>query len=225
MKNNAKIGIYTWKLDGIYKYVGQSSNIDKRMFQKHQECDILSKAVKKYGYDFFEKEIVCYCKEEELSDLEIYYIRELRTHVSEGGYNVSLGGDAPMRGRKHSSKTKKWLSENSPKIWLGKSFSNEHKERIRQNRPDMSSENNPMYGEHHSEETKEKISISHKGKKKNGSSSKYFGVWRDKYKTYIYWRVRIGCDNICTCHTEIDAALAYDNYVIEHNLNRPLNFS
>lgn len=66
--------------------------------------------------------------------------------------------------------------------------SKEHKQKIRENHPDFSGENHPMYGKHHSEESKNKMSESHKGKtlseehKKNiGKSNKgKHGYWNGK---------------------------------------------
>jgi group I intron endonuclease len=67
------------------------------------------------------------------------------------------------------------------------------------------------------------------GKKLKNKSSRYFGVYKiiDK-KKYIYWKALITFEGkktqIKTCKIEEDAARAYDKYVIENNLNRPLNF-
>lgn len=46
----------------------------------------------------------------------------------------------------------------------GKSLSLEHKKKISENHPDFSGENHPMFGRHHSEEAKLKISIGNTGK-------------------------------------------------------------
>lgn len=122
------------------KYIGQGSNANKRMMTRHLECKVLRDAIEKYGSENFKRYIIEYCKEEELSEKETYYIKKLHSHVSEGGYNISWGGDAPMKGRKHSLKTRKQLSKTH------------------------SGKNHPLFGKHHSEITKEKIRKANTGK-------------------------------------------------------------
>lgn len=75
--------------------------------------------------------------QEELNDREIYWISAYNSH-SDCGYNLNDGGG----GGNHN---------------LGKTFQ-DRKEH------DFSGENNPMYGKHHSEETKKKISNANSGK-------------------------------------------------------------
>lgn len=43
------------------------------------------------------------------------------------------------------------------KIWVGRKHSPESIQKISKNHSDVSGKNNPMYGKHHSEETKDKI--------------------------------------------------------------------
>jgi hypothetical protein len=68
------------------------------------------------------------------------------------------------------------------------------------------------------------------GKKNINASSQYFGVAIKKCKgdRYVYWRVQFWIKgiriNVGTFHSEVEAAHAYDNYVIDHNLLNPLNF-
>ena len=265
-------GIYVWKLDGVPKYVGQSIDINNRMNDNHKECKILNTAIKKYGYDGFEKEIICYCETEELSDLETYYIKELHTHVSEGGYNVSWGGYTPTKGLKLSEETKRKISISK----LGKPRSEETIQKIIKNHADFSGENGPFFGKKHSEDTKQrlseinlgkhpseetkekisrnsaranlgkhpseetlqKMSESHLGKfgeesalfgkKKSDASSKYYGVYKKiMYRKYIYWvayiRINGKSISIGNYKAELEAAKAYNDYVIENNLPNPLN--
>lgn len=93
---------------------------------------------------------------------------------------------SPMKGRHHSEETKKKLSEaNKGRIvseeerkamsernpWKGREgwmkgveFTDEHKKKISESHM---GENNPMWGKHHSEETKIKLSKSNKGQKRS----------------------------------------------------------
>lgn len=224
------------------KYVGQSVNIllewrvnhkNPLLRDKHHNIH-LQRAWNKYGESNFEHKIIHVCSEEELTNLEIFYIKELNAHQTLGGYNISWGGDAPMRNRKHSP---------------------EAKEKIRLSHPDISGENNPMFGKKHSEEwrnnhrlfslgrkhseeTKEKISLNHAdfsgennpnfGRKRKNSTSKYYGVTTKPSGKYSYWessvRVNKKSVKLGTFKLEEDAARAYDKYVVENNLPNPLNF-
>lgn len=94
------IGIYAWCLDGVYKYVGKSHNLEQRMYDKHKDSPILKNAIRKYGYDSFEKIVICYCEIEELNEKEIFFIKEFKTHRDFGGYNLTKGGDG-LSGKDH----------------------------------------------------------------------------------------------------------------------------
>ena len=138
------------------KYVGQTINPQKR-WSRHkldaQESDqCLYRAMRKYGIENFDFTIVEECKNEEMSEREIFWIEALDTYISNGkGYNMTHGGeiltgeDNPFYGKKHSEKTRKTISEMAS-ARIG--------------------ELNPFYGKHHSEDTKEKISKANKGKKR-----------------------------------------------------------
>jgi group I intron endonuclease len=206
-----KSGIYAWKLDGVYKYIGCGKDVEKRMLDRHRECPILYNAIDKYGYDSFEKVIISICKPNELRKLEIYYIKKFHTYVSEGGFNSNLGGGGPLE---HSKETKQKISENHA---------------------DMSGENHPNYGKHHSEETKQKMSIAKNGKnhprfgkKEKNASSQYYGVYKHADGKYIYWQACIYINGkqiyIGRRKSEIEAAQLYNKYVIDNNLLNPLNF-
>jgi group I intron endonuclease len=209
------------------KYIGQGENVEKRMMEKHYRCNAIFSALKFYGSENFEYKIIFLCPIEELDIWEKYYIKELHTHISEGGYNISWGGDANMRGRKQSASAK----EKCRKSKLG--------------------EKNPMFGAHHSEEHRRKQSIALLGKPKTldsrkklsetksrgncynfgtkrcNSTSKYFGVSLSNRKTNR-WLVGFSEDGIMRFvgrfKTELDAAKAYDKHVVENGLIHPLNF-
>ena len=95
----------------------------------------MARAVNKYPWDLWTHEIlaVVYTKED-AKELEQYFIKYYRTKNPEYGYNCTDGGDGV-----------------SDKDRTGAHNSNygNHK---------LAGENNPMWGKHHSEETKKKIS-------------------------------------------------------------------
>jgi len=209
-------GIYVWKLDGVPKYVGKSVDVHQRMRRKHSENKALNLAIAKYGYDAFEKEVICYCNLDELNEMEKHYIKTLRTHRSEGGYNLTWGGDGigggvehpffglfgkvhPSWGRKHSEETIRKLSDT-------------HK------------------GIRHSEEAKSKIAEAKKGEKNpffgykyKNATSRYYGVSKSRNKYRALVTVDKKMIHLGYYESEIEAGKAYNQYVLEHNLPHPLN--
>ena len=92
-------------ITGIYKitnlidgkiYIGQSRNIEQR-FQQHKlipfrksadDYDkVLYQAIREYGLDNFQFEIIEECKEEELNQKENYYIDFYKSNNPDYGYN------------------------------------------------------------------------------------------------------------------------------------------
>lgn len=83
------------------KYVGRTSNPEAR-FARHKldarngSDLVFHMAIRKYGEDSFEMEIIDKCESvEEAIELEKKFISELKTHIHEssGGYNMTSGGD------------------------------------------------------------------------------------------------------------------------------------
>jgi len=155
-----------------HKYIGQSMDLEyrtKRHFRDLRngvdDVCVLQNAWNKYGENNFKWYIVEECSVEELDNKEIFYIKEWHTHVDEGGYNISLGGDVPMRGRKHTEETKKKISEKNTGLlvgelnpFYGKKHTEEELQKMSENHKDMNGENNGMYGKNHTEETRKKMS-------------------------------------------------------------------
>lgn len=247
--NEILIGIYviTNKINNK-KYVGQSQDISSewlkyhlRKLRKGKHHNIyLQNSWNKHGEINFTHEILEICKVEELSKLEIYYIKELRTHHTLMGYNISWGGEAPMRDRKHTQESKDKISKsiggkNHPFFGMkkeenpnygktrpldavirtalankGKKRSEKQRDRMRKKHPSASGENNVNFG-----------------KKKKNSLSRYFGVSFDKSSKNKPYSSRLSIDGkvilIGKYETEIQAAKAYNEYVIEKELPNPLN--
>ena len=118
------------------KYIGQSKNIKKR-FQNHHLVDYKNEnncsyntkfyqAIRKYGIDNFEVIVLQLCKEEELDDLEIKFIKEFDTFKN--GYNSTEGGqfwspnihseEIETKRRQTREKNKSLMSENHPRAKL-----------------------------------------------------------------------------------------------------------
>ena len=144
------------------KYIGQTTRcIYDRHRQHMTDCYNENKkcynhpfyrAVRKYTIENFEiiilkQNLTNQCL---LNLFECYYIKKYNTMINGGyGYNVSDGGS---NGNNFAGKTKEEMSEIKKRMsdnnWL----------------KNGSKEIHPMYGKHHSEGTKEKISKKHKGK-------------------------------------------------------------
>lgn len=144
---NSDIGIYCIEnLTNNKKYIGQSIHIHRR-WSEHKyalnsnthDNDYLQKAWNKYGADNFRFYIIELCDLEELDDKECHYIELYNTIDVNYGYNLMFGGGV---NRDMSEATREKLRRANKR---------------RRNWPDMSGENNPMFGKHLSEETKEKI--------------------------------------------------------------------
>lgn len=127
-------------------YIGQSKNIKKRILYHHM-CDFNNinnccyetkfyKALRKYGLDNFEVEILVLCKEEELNENEIKFIKKFNSFRD--GYNSTEGGQAlsdnihcfetELKRQITREKTKALQDENHPRAKL----SNDEVIRIRQ---------------------------------------------------------------------------------------------
>ena len=98
------------------KYVGQGKVVENRMWNNHKGINIyFDRDMKEYGKDNFKRYIVIYCDNDEntLNFWEEYFIKNLHSHISEGGYNISWGGLHGMKGAVHSipkNKNPKYLS-------------------------------------------------------------------------------------------------------------------
>ena len=150
----------TNKINGK-SYIGKTNDIVRRWKEHrygHGGTSILSKAFAKYGLDNFEFSIICehdyHTKEEmnkKLSELEVYYIGVYNTFKK--GYNATIGGDG-ISFYSHSQETIEKIKESN----RGKKASEAKKQKI----------SAAKLGQHHSSETKEKI------------SSAYGYIWRYK---------------------------------------------
>lgn len=86
------------------QYVGKTiHDIEVRFLQhawsgaSHENNTYIDSAFGKYGKENFQICLLKVCEDSEWKYWETYYIQELKTHWSQGGYNLSLGGDSnPM---------------------------------------------------------------------------------------------------------------------------------
>ena len=114
---------------------------------------IFGRAVKKYGWENFEHEILdSDLTFEQANEREKYWIAYYHTYINDplcNGYNMTAGG-AGTAGHACSDETKQKIS----KAHLGKHLTPLHRQHIKEA---TTGKNNPFYGKHHTDETKEKI--------------------------------------------------------------------
>lgn len=150
-------------------------------------------AIQKYGMDNFKWFVLCDCDtKKELDEMEFHYIKQYHSHISEWGYNLTYGGEGTF-GYKHSKESRlknslrnkgktipydvrKKISESLKgrvfsiehikkisESLKDRVFSTEHKNNISKNHHNVNGSNNPMFGKHHTEEAKKKMSINSSG--------------------------------------------------------------
>lgn len=95
--NNAK-----WGMEGRWK-----SHVKEALGSGKDHCRLLNNAIRKYGENDFEREVLCECLIEEMDAMEEKYMEEHKTLDKAHGYNLKSGGS---RG-KWSEETKKAKSE------------------------------------------------------------------------------------------------------------------
>lgn len=175
MRKNIKSGIYCIEnLTTNKKYIGQSKNIDDRWCKHKNELnngvhdnDYLQKAWNKYGENDFSFYILELCAYEELDNKEIYYIDLYDTLNRNHGYNLKSGGQ-------NGGSTLSDYSRQKLKDAIKESYNDELIEKRRNDalkqwsnldvKAKIIGENNCMYGKHHTEEAKNKISEKAKGR-------------------------------------------------------------
>lgn len=161
-------------------YIGKTNNIERRQIEhlsksKTSNNGHFYNAIKKYGFDNFELNILAECENEEQAYFtEINYIKLYKSNDTAFGYNATSGGEGV---RNVSEEIRKQLSERG-KLRTGDKntfFSKKHTEdtlklfsKIRKDK--IAKDGHPMEGKHHSEISKSKISKANKGKRRSVST-------------------------------------------------------
>lgn len=127
------------------KYVGKTQVGYQERFRQHCHAFdygdryYLACAIHKYGKENFSVELITQVEDDSWEFWEKYYIQTLHTHYSEGGYNVTLGGDSnpmddPSAVAKHDKICKSEYFRNLQRaLQTGRKHSEETKELCRRN--------------------------------------------------------------------------------------------
>lgn len=93
---------YIYKITNLTNnkiYIGQTRTSVSERMRKHYSvarCGSnitgIDAAIKKYGENNFMVETICECQDNELDDLEKYYIAKFNTYNTNNGYNLTPGG-------------------------------------------------------------------------------------------------------------------------------------
>lgn len=127
------------------KYVGQTCQEPEKRWKNgngYRKNTYFGKAIKKYGWENFEHEIIASnLTKDEADNFETILIKKLETKNPDKGYNLTNGGDGMVEFR-HTEESKKKMSQSHKGKYTG--------------------ENNPFFGRHHSKEAKQKNGEAHR---------------------------------------------------------------
>lgn len=113
-------------------YIGQSRHFRSRMNaykskslnKKSNTYNLpIGRAIRKYGWDNVQKEIILSCLTKDVDYFESYLIKLWKTQDKKFGYNCESGGN---KYKTHSTETKEKMS----KVKIGRIFSSEHRDNI-----------------------------------------------------------------------------------------------
>ena len=149
-------------------YIGQTVHPNYR-WKQHRYCKNATGWHKDYqnNPDKYEYSVIEYdVPEDKLDEREIFWIRFFDSYHN--GYNLTPGGNlsSGFKDKHHSDEAKKKIGEASKKLWKDPEYLKKMKNRPKQcgekngmyGDHRFAGENHPMYGKHHTEEAKQKIS-------------------------------------------------------------------
>lgn len=166
------------KICGIYKftnkydrrvYIGQAVDVIRRykahkgeaLKNKDNNKNYFHSAIRKYGFDAFDFDILIECPREYLNYWEIFYIKYYNSNDKKNGYNETEGGYSTVFSEdvlKRMSESAKKRGSNFPE---GYHLSNEHKKKLSEAHKGKPPGNK---GRHISEEQRKKHSEFMKGR-------------------------------------------------------------
>lgn len=146
------------------KYVGQTKNVTQR-WSAHLKCvktdrnHPLYNAMRKYGVENFTISVLEECIDEIVNDRECWWIDQMQSINSAGGFNLRRG---TLVNHCHTLESKKKISQSMQ----GRVFSKEHREKLSQQR-----------GWKHTDDAKQKMSSAKRGKPVPGHAERQAKRW------------------------------------------------
>lgn len=177
--------IYLLRSPSNKVYIGQTKrDIKKRLWehQNNKDSVLLYNAIKEYGFDNFQVEILIYCNEIHLNEYEKKFIA-LYKSIFPNGYNIRSGGAA---GSIHCDESRLRMSLSK----LGEKNHNFGKVRTEMAKLNISNskkgEKHHFYGKKLTEEHKLKCAISHRKNPDEKNLPMYLTKVKPRPEKYIY---------------------------------------
>jgi group I intron endonuclease len=151
-------------------YIGKTNDVERRKIEhlsksKTNENNHFYNAIKKYGFDNFDFEIVAEYEDEAVAyNMESYYIAQYQSNDKILGYNSTTGGEG-LKGI--TEETRKKMSDNG-KLKIGDKngfFGKHHTILTKQKISQANTGNTSWLGKHHTDESINKISEANVGKR------------------------------------------------------------
>ena len=124
-------GIYVLTLHNTAKcYVGKDTRLGSRaerhLALKEPDCPAIHKAIKKYGRNAFDVELIHYpnISDKALREVERWKIKQFGSHKSKGGYNLTWGGEGFDSETSRETQRKRVADGTHP--FLGSEFAREN---------------------------------------------------------------------------------------------------
>lgn len=218
-ENIYKIYMYT-NIINNKKYIGRTKNSliqrSGKNGNKYYSCVYFGNAIKKYGWENFQPEILeDGLSYEEACEKEEYYIKKYETNNHLKGYNLHKGGEGPTKeclqkmreshlnkhlSEEHRRKISESLGQGVNNVNYGRKHTDEMK---RKNSEAKKGEKHPNWGKHLKQETKDKIreKVS-KPIYQCDLENNIIKRWDNGYDPARFYDVSIASINSCVCRNE-----------------------